>query len=74
MRTSDKDIFAVGDCAEKRFLFTGKPVRTMLASIATAEARIAGANLFELKVPNQIRGTIGVFSTIIRDRFSRSLV
>ncbi len=66
LRTSDKNIFAVGDCAEKRMLFTGEPVRLMLASIATAEARIAGANLFELKVVNQIRGTIGIFSTNVR--------
>ncbi len=66
LRTSDKNIFAVGDCAEKRILFTGEPVKLMLASIATAEARIAGANLFELKVLNQIRGTIGIFSTTVR--------
>jgi len=66
LRTSDKNIFAVGDCAEKKFLFTGEPIKMMLASIATAEARIAGANLFELKVVNQVRGTIGIFSTNIR--------
>jgi NADH oxidase (H2O2-forming) len=63
MRTSDPDILAVGDCAEKFNFFTGKPCPLRLASIATAEARIAGANLFELRRENP--GTIGVFSTKI---------
>ena len=49
-RTSDKDIFAVGDCAEKTDFFTQKQTNIMLASTATTEARIAGANLFKLKV------------------------
>ncbi|HDN79278.1 MAG: pyridine nucleotide-disulfide oxidoreductase [Chloroflexi bacterium] len=65
MRTSEKDIFAVGDCAEKYSFFTGQPSGLRLASIATAEARIAGANLFELRREN--KGVVGVFSTIIRD-------
>jgi NADH oxidase (H2O2-forming) len=63
MRTSDPDILAVGDCAEKLSFFTGKPCPLRLASIATAEARVAGANLFELRRENP--GTIGVFSTKI---------
>jgi NADH oxidase (H2O2-forming) len=63
MQTSDTDIFAVGDCAEKFSFFTGKPSPLRLASIATAEARIAGANLFELRRENP--GAIGVFSTKI---------
>jgi NADH oxidase (H2O2-forming) len=62
-RTSDPDIFAVGDCAEKLSFFTGQPNPLRLASVATAEARIAGANLFELRRENP--GTIGVFSTKI---------
>ena len=65
MRTSDEDVFAVGDCAEKTDFFTGKPSGLRLASIATAEARIAGANLFRLKRAN--KGTIGVFATKIGD-------
>ncbi len=65
MVTSDPDIFAVGDCAEKFSFFTGKPSPLRLASIATSEARIAGANLFELRREN--KGTIGVFSTKIGD-------
>jgi len=67
MRTSDKNIFAVGDCAEKKFYLTSKPIQMMLASIATAEARIAGFNLFDLRFINQIKGTIGIFSTKIGD-------
>jgi len=63
MRTSDPDILAVGDCAEKISFFTGQPSPLRLASIATAEARIAGANLFQLRRENP--GTIGVFSTKI---------
>jgi NADPH-dependent 2,4-dienoyl-CoA reductase/sulfur reductase-like enzyme len=64
-RTSDKDIFAAGDCAEKRSFFTKKPSALKLASIAVQEARIVGANLFELKRRNE--GVIGTFATIIGD-------
>jgi NADPH-dependent 2,4-dienoyl-CoA reductase/sulfur reductase-like enzyme len=63
MQTNDPDIFSVGDCAEKVSFFTGKPSPLRLASIATAEARIAGANLFESRRENP--GAIGVFSTKI---------
>ena len=42
-RTSDPDIFAVGDCAEKRFFLTGTPAPLLLSSIAGMEAKIAGA-------------------------------
>ena len=63
MRSSDPDIFAVGDCAEKFSFFTGQPSPLRLASIATAEARVAGANLFEMRRENP--GSIGVFSTKI---------
>ena len=65
MMTSDPNIFAAGDCAEKVSFFTGKPVRTWLASIATAEARVAGANLFEIRRAS--KGSISVFSTKIGD-------
>lgn len=64
MVTSDPDIFAIGDCAEKSCFFTGKSTPIRLASVATREGRIAGANLFR---PRRRRncGTIGVFSTLI---------
>ncbi|ACJ15614.1 NADH:polysulfide oxidoreductase [Thermococcus onnurineus NA1] len=63
MRTSHPDIFAVGDCVEHRDFFTGKPYGLMLASTATFEARIAGANLFRLQIVRENRRTIGVYST-----------
>ena len=65
MRTSDPSIFAVGDCAGKRDFFTRKDAPVMLASVAAAEARIAGANLYELRAIRQIHGTIGAFSTYV---------
>jgi NADH oxidase (H2O2-forming) len=64
-RTNDKDIFAIGDCAEKKSFFTKKPSPLRLASIACNEARIVGANLFGLKRRNE--GVIGSFATIIGD-------
>jgi len=67
MRTiTDANVFACGDCAEKFSFFSGKVSRLMLASIATTEARIAGANLFNTRYANP--GAIGVFSTIIGER------
>jgi NADPH-dependent 2,4-dienoyl-CoA reductase/sulfur reductase-like enzyme len=65
MRTSEENIFAVGDCTEKISFFTGRPSGLRLASIAGMEARIAGSNLFELRQKNE--GVIGSFSTIIGD-------
>ncbi len=65
MMTSDPSIFAAGDCAEKVCFFTGKPSKAWLASVATAEARIAGANLFEIRRAS--KGSISVFSTKIGD-------
>jgi pyruvate/2-oxoglutarate dehydrogenase complex dihydrolipoamide dehydrogenase (E3) component len=61
MRTSDDNVFACGDCAEKISFFGGRPSRLKLASIATTEARIAGANLFGIRRENV--GTVGVWST-----------
>jgi len=63
MRTSDKDIFACGDCCEKFSSFNRAPSGLRLASIAAIEARIAGANLFYLKRQNE--GAIGVFATLV---------
>ena len=65
MRTIDPDTFAIGDCAGKRDFFTRKYTPVMLASTATAEARVAGANLYELKVIKENKGTIAVYSTYI---------
>ena len=65
MRTSEEDIFAVGDCAETRDFFTGRHIPVMLASTACTEARIAGANLYQLKVLKENKGTLSSFSTFI---------
>jgi len=65
MQSSDPHIFACGDCAEKVSFFDGKPSLLKLASIATMEARIAGANLFGPRRANM--GVIGVYSTILGD-------
>jgi len=65
MRTVDPDIFAVGDCAGKRDFYTRKDAPVMLASTATAEARIAGANIYQLKVVRENKGTIAVYSTYV---------
>lgn len=65
MRTRVKNIFAVGDCALKRDFFTRKDVPVWLASTATAEARIAGTNIYGIRVLRQIQGTISAFSTKI---------
>ncbi|RLI23901.1 pyridine nucleotide-disulfide oxidoreductase [Candidatus Bathyarchaeota archaeon] len=68
MRTSNPDVLAVGDCAEKRSFFTGKPVNLMLASIACYEARVAGINLFDIRIPKPIRGVVGIFLTYINGK------
>lgn len=64
-RTSDRDIFAAGDCTEKVSFFTKRPSALRIASIATMEARIVGANLFVIKRRNA--GALGTFSTMIGD-------
>ncbi|TCO75190.1 FAD-dependent oxidoreductase [Marinisporobacter balticus] len=62
-RTSNLDIFAVGDCAEKKCFFTGKNVPVLLASTAATEAKIAGCNAFQLRLIRQNKGTISAFTT-----------
>jgi NADPH-dependent 2,4-dienoyl-CoA reductase/sulfur reductase-like enzyme len=65
MRTHVKNVFAVGDCAQKRDFITRSRVATMLASTACAEARIAGMNLFNLNVVKTFSGTIAIYSTAL---------
>ena len=67
MRTSERDIFAAGDCAEKRDFATSRLSTTMLASTAAAEARVAGLNLYSLSTYRSFKGTIGIYSTMIGD-------
>ena len=63
LRTSDPDIFAVGDCAAKHNCLTGELQRTMLASTAMAEGRLAGSNVFSINVVKGFAGTLGSLIT-----------
>ena len=65
MRTSNPDIFACGDCVEKPSIFGSNFEAAKLASIATNEGRVVGANLFELRRKKQ--ASIGIFATIVDD-------
>jgi len=65
LRTNQKDIFAVGDCSSTSGFITGRTDNIMLASTATAEARILGYNLFNIKLIRNFPNTISVFSTEI---------
>ena len=67
MRTDNLDIFAVGDCAEKKSFITRTLRRIMLASTACAEARIAGMNLYRISAVKTFGGTIAIFCTAIGD-------
>jgi NADH oxidase (H2O2-forming) len=65
MRTSAKDVFAVGDCTEHKEFFSRRPSKLMLASTAAFDARVAGTNLFNIRLIREIKGNIGIFSTSI---------
>lgn len=67
LRTSEKDIFAIGDCAAKYDFYTGEFSNIMLASTAMAEGRLVGTNLYSIKVIRQYPGVLGSFSTKIGD-------
>jgi len=68
MRTEDKDIVAIGDCAKKKDFFTRKDSNAMLASVAGAESRIISESLFKItSVKNNI-GTIKIFSTVLNEQ------
>ena len=57
MRTSDPDIFAVGDAVETRDFVMGYPAMTALAGPANKEARIAADNAMGRNVV--FKGTLG---------------
>ncbi|MCK4630204.1 MAG: FAD-dependent oxidoreductase [Bacteroidales bacterium] len=67
MNTANKDIFAIGDCAEKHSFITSSIKSLMLASTACSEARIVGMNLFGLSTLRSFKGTISIFCTSIGD-------
>jgi NADPH-dependent 2,4-dienoyl-CoA reductase/sulfur reductase-like enzyme len=64
-RTKIKDVCAVGDCSQTIGFLTGRIDNVMLASTATAEARVLGHNLFGIKIRKSFTGTLAVFSTEI---------
>lgn len=64
-RTEFPNICAVGDCSQTTGFLTGRSDTVMLASTATAEARVLGHNLFGVKIRKTFNGTIAVFSTEI---------
>jgi NADPH-dependent 2,4-dienoyl-CoA reductase/sulfur reductase-like enzyme/rhodanese-related sulfurtransferase len=57
MRTSDPDIYGVGDAVEVKDFVTGSPTMTALAGPANKEGRIAADNAMGRK--STFRGTIG---------------
>ncbi len=65
LRSSAEDVCAVGDCSETTGFITGAENGIMLASTATAEARVLAYNLFGIKIERHFPGTIGIFSTQI---------
>jgi len=64
-RTNIKDVCAVGDCSQTIGFLTGRIDNVMLASTATAEARVLGHNLFGIRIKKNFNGTLAVFSTEI---------
>ena len=80
LRTSDKDIYACGDCCETTHLVTGKKVHVPLGSTANKQGRVAGINAAGgeaafagvigtsiLKVFNVNAGKTGLSETEARD-------
>jgi len=64
-RTAMPDVCAIGDCSQTIGFLTGNLDNVMLASTATAEARVLGYNLFGVRVRKNFIGTLGIFSTRI---------
>ena len=62
MRTSDPDIYAVGDAVEVKDFVTGLPTMTALAGPANKQGRIAADNALGRK--SMFRGTLG--STVVK--------
>jgi len=62
MRTSDPDIYAVGDAVEIRDFITGLPTTTALAGPANKQGRIAADNALGRK--SMFKGTVG--TTVVK--------
>jgi len=57
MQTSDRDIYAVGDCIEISNLITNKPVHAPFGDLANLQGRVAGENVISGNVA-KFPGTI----------------
>ncbi len=68
LRTTADDVYAVGDCSQTTGFITGRTDNIMLASTATAEARVLGCNLFGIRLLRNFAGTLSVFSTEINHK------
>jgi len=68
MKTTQKDVFAIGDCSGRRDSITRNPSKVMLASTSAAEARVAANSLYGLQYLKGFSGTIAIFSTMIGNR------
>jgi len=64
-RTNKNNVFAVGDCSQTVGFITGRNDNIMLASLAAAEARVLGHNLFKIRIKRNFPGTLSVFITEI---------
>jgi pyruvate/2-oxoglutarate dehydrogenase complex dihydrolipoamide dehydrogenase (E3) component len=67
MKSSNPDVFAIGDCAMKRGFISKSESKTMLASTASAEGRVAGMNIYGIQNLKNFSGTIAIFSTMVAE-------
>ena len=65
MRTSDPDIYAVGDCIQGMCRITGGPTASRIAPPALHQGRVAGLNA--IGVETVYNGSTGAFVTVIGD-------
>jgi len=69
MRTSDPDIYAVGDVAQKRDYFTGKPARAYFSSIAIAEGRVAAMHIAGVTPGKGFEGALPAYTAFLTGSF-----
>jgi len=69
MRTSDPDIYAVGDVAQKKDYFTGKPVKAYFSSIAVAEGRVAAMHIAGATPAKGFEGALPAFTAQLASSF-----
>lgn len=68
MKTSDPDIYAIGDAAEIIDFVTGKPTLIPLAGPANKQGRIAATNIFGKKIPykgSQGTSVVKIFDWVV---------